>query len=194
MKAKRIIILLLILLIGLVSIFAANSPIASGQFLLFHNVNVTKQFYFQFVNPSSGSEISPNDNVEFEGFGDHVRFVRLVLNYNQRITSTASVSFSDLTMKVETDNPNGTTTETTYALKYEMTVFRGSSSTEYPVVSTSGNGAGTVNLLSNTTYQNPVGTSTVNLAEFSISISDEQNSNTPAGQYSGTITLTETTT
>ncbi len=174
------------------SVFAA-SPVVSGQFLLFHNVNVTKTYYFQFVNPSTGTEISEN-NVELNGFGDHVRFVRLTLNYNHHITSTASVSFSDLTMKVETDNPKGTTTETTYALKYAMTVFRGSSSTEYPVVSTSANGAGSVALITNQEYDETVGTKTVNLAEFSIAISEQQNYNNPAGQYSGTITLTETTT
>lgn len=193
MKAKRIIILLLILLIGLVSIFAATSSVVKGQFLLFHNVNVTNTYYFQFVDPSTGTEISSN-KVELTGFGDHVRFVRLTLNYNHHITSTASVSFSDLTMKVETDNPNGTTTETTYALKYEMTVFRGSSSTEYSVVPVSENGAGNVALLSSQEYEETIGTKTVNLAEFSISINEEQNNNAPAGQYSGTITLTETTT
>lgn len=193
MKAKRIIILLLILLIGLASVFAATSALVSGQFLLFHNYNVSAKFYFQFVSPSTGNEI-PDNNVELAGFGDHVRFARLVLNYNKKITSTASVSFSDLTMKVETDNPTGPTTETTYTLKYEMMVFRGSSSTEYPVVSTSGNGAGTVTLLSNAEYANPIGTSTLNLAEFSISIDEQQNHDAPAGQYSGTITLTETTT
>lgn len=75
-----------------------------------------------------------------------------------------------------------------------MTVFRGSSSTEYSVVPVSENGAGNVALLSSQEYEETIGTKTVNLAEFSISINEQQNNNAPAGQYSGTITLTETTT
>ena len=81
MLAKRVFLLLLIFLIGSASLFAEASTVASGQFLLFHNINVSKKFYFQFVNPSTGTEIPEETTVELGGFGEYVRFTRLILNY-----------------------------------------------------------------------------------------------------------------
>ena len=181
-RIAMILSLCVCLILGCVGLFAEGPEVKkSGQFMLSHNLAVEAKYYFQFVKPSTGNEIE-NSTVSLDGFGEYVRFVGLTLFYNKKITCTVSVSFSDLTMSEDS---------TTYTMKYHMTIFKGTSSSVHTITEDSENGAGTAVLLQGQDYQNPQGTKSINLAEFSISIRENENENLPPGTYLGTITLTE---
>ena len=104
LKAKRILILLKFLLIGLVSIFATDTLPTPITFYLHHSVESNSSFYFSFTDfDQPPNEIS---TAEFEAKGTHdlARFAIYLFG-----NKSSSVSFTSITLKftaLENTDPN----------------------------------------------------------------------------------------
>ena len=173
-KTARMTLFVILFSFACCGVFATEvSPMASTQFSLVHSINVDPVFHFEFRN-SSGAV----NDVELPANTSNYKFASLYLVHNRTLlVSTLTVSATDLTCDSK-------------FFPYTMVVRDPQGNTVSWTPTPSGHGSGSATFVSSSQsetydYENTDGTA--HIADFYISLND---TDIPAGTYTGTITLT----
>ncbi len=170
-RMTMLIILFFLVLQGLLA--SETTPLASTQFSLRHSINVDPVFHFEFRN-SSGAV----NNVTVPTNASNFNFATLYLVHNRNLSvSSLSVSATDLTCDSD-------------FFPYTMTVRDAQGKTVKWVADPYGHGKGAATFVSSehpVTYNYTTTEGTAHIADFYITLDD---TDVPAGKYTGTVILT----